>query len=239
MRLLAALLPALLVALCVSAQEVQTTPGKQRVGAGAQPASAGDRQRASVERQRAGIRARLQPAETDQDSFFTAPWPPLPLPAAAAPACEPVPAEQIGPLVEQISKREGLAPDLLRTVIEKESGYLPCAVSEKGALGLMQLMPETAEQLGVRDPFDPAENLSAGAKFLKQMLTRYQGNLAAALAAYNAGPSRTDAAGGIPAISETTNYVSGIVQKLNVPAAVAPAAATPISPPAAPGAAKN
>jgi soluble lytic murein transglycosylase-like protein len=227
------------VALCALAQDAQTAPDKQRAGGGAQPVSAADKQRASAERQRNGIRARLKPAGTDQDSFFTVPWPPLPLPAAVEPACEPVPAGQIGPLVEQISKREGLAPDLLRMVIEKESGYLPCAVSEKGALGLMQLMPETAEELGVRDPFDPAENLSAGAKFLKQMLTRYQGDVAAALAAYNAGPSRIDAAGGIPPISETTNYVSGIVQKLNAPAAVAPPAATPISAPAAPGAAKD
>jgi soluble lytic murein transglycosylase-like protein len=213
MRLVTALLLAL-APLWAQTQEAQRTSGADR-----QRASA-DRQNASAGRQRAAIKARLKPAGGNEDTFFLVPWPPLPLPPAAAPACEPVSAEQIGPLVEQVSKREGLMPELLRAVIEKESAYLPCAVSEKGALGLMQLMPETADLFGVKDPFDPGENLGAGAKFLKQMLDRYGGDLASALAAYNAGPSRADAAGGIPPIPETESYVSDILQKINPPAHV-------------------
>jgi soluble lytic murein transglycosylase-like protein len=153
----------------------------------------------SVERQQHGIRL----------NFPTA------LPAWPA-TCEPVPAEQIGALVEEISRRQGLTPDLLRAVIHKESSYLPCAVSPKGAQGLMQLMPETASGLGVENPFEPWQNVDAGARYLRQMLDRYGGNLVLALAAYNAGPGRVDAAGGVPSIPETMNYVSEIIRQLHL-----------------------
>jgi soluble lytic murein transglycosylase-like protein len=117
-------------------------------------------------------------------------------------------------MVQDIARREGLTPELLRAVIEKESSYLPCAVSSAGAEGLMQLMPDTAAGLGVEDSFDPRQNLDGGAKYLKQMLDRYGGNLLLGLAAYNAGPGRADNAGAFPLPAETTNYVSDILRKL-------------------------
>jgi soluble lytic murein transglycosylase-like protein len=122
--------------------------------------------------------------------------------------------DQIGPIVNEVSEREGLTPNLLRAVIEQESAYLPCAISSKGAQGLMQLMPGTAADLGVEDPFDARQNVDGGARFLRQLLDRYGGNVVLALAAYNAGPARVDSAGGIPPIPETMGYVSGILDKL-------------------------
>lgn len=175
------------------------------------------RQRESVEKQKFAIQARLSGSEPKPGaaSFFTVPWNQPAAPVAAL-QCDPVPPEQIGPLVAEISGREGLTPDLLRAVIERESSYLPCAVSPKGARGLMQLMPATAAVLGVEDVFDPRENVEAGAKFLKQLLTRYNGNLPLALAAYNAGPARVDEAGAVPYIPETLDYVSAILGKLRL-----------------------
>ncbi|MGA2328403.1 MAG: lytic transglycosylase domain-containing protein [Bryobacteraceae bacterium] len=183
------------------------------------------KQRESVEKQRSAVQAQFSGAAGQSDSFFTIPWTqpltlaapaPLPAPAPLAPAadCGPVPPEKIDPLLAEISQQEGLTPDLLRAVIEKESSYLPCAVSSKGAQGLMQLMPSTAADLGVENPFDPRENVDAGARFLKQLLVRYEGDLPLALAAYNAGPGRVDSAGGIPPIPETLNYVSGILGRI-------------------------
>lgn len=78
----------------------------------------------------------------------------------------------------------------------------------------MQLMPDTAKRLEVRNPFDPRENLTAGSRFLKYLLERYDGDIASALGAYNAGPARVDKAGGVPAITETRRYVSGILSRL-------------------------
>jgi|YNPNPStandDraft_1061719.scaffolds.fasta_scaffold04739_7 soluble lytic murein transglycosylase-like protein len=189
---------------------------------------------AALEKQRASVRAQIEAAGGEGASFFLTSWSD-PLPPAAVPAepCEPVPPEQIGPLVEQIAQREGLTPDLLRAVIEKESSRLPCAVSPKGAQGLMQLMPETARQLGVRDPFDPAENVSAGARLLRGLLSRYGGDLALALGAYNAGPAYIDAFGTLPPFRETLDYVSGILGTLREPAS-SRADGAPRQPPAGP-----
>jgi len=173
---------------------------------------------ASVAKQRESVRKQAKAAPDEQDSFFTVPWPrPAMLPAAAsqdAPACEPLPKALIGPYIEGLAEREGLTPDLLRAVIDKESGYRPCVVSKKGAMGLMQLMPATAAEFGVKNPFDPVENLDAGARLLKKLVQRYGGDLALALGAYNAGPARVDAAGGVPKIPETVDYVTSILEKL-------------------------
>jgi soluble lytic murein transglycosylase-like protein len=127
--------------------------------------------------------------------------------------CDPLPASQLDPLIESAAKQEDLQPELLRSMISQESGARPCAVSPKGAMGLMQLMPGTAAQLGVKDPFDPKENLNAGAWFVKQLLTTYN-DLPLALGAYNAGPARVNAIDGIPAIPETQDYIRRIMSTL-------------------------
>jgi soluble lytic murein transglycosylase-like protein len=104
--------------------------------------------------------------------------------------------------------------DLLRSVMRQESGFKPCAVSVAGAMGLMQIMPGTAEMLKLDDPFDPQKNVDAGASFLKMMLDRYQGNVTLALGAYNAGPGSVDKAGGVPPIAETMQYITNILGDL-------------------------
>lgn len=176
-------------------------------------------QTAAAEKQRAAARSQARAAQAG-DPFYTIPWKePLTelLMRFFGPGCEPVPEGQMQSLVEQISRLEGLSPDLLRAVIHKESAFLPCAISRKGAQGLMQLMPETAARFGVRDPFDPAENVSAGAKLLGQLIDRYDGDLALALGAYNAGPSRVDALRTLPPFPETLDYVSSVLAALRRP----------------------
>jgi len=133
--------------------------------------------------------------------------------------CDPVSETDLAPVVLDAAQREGLEPRLLTAIIEQESAFRPCAVSEKGAQGLMQLMPATAEQFGVKNSFDIQENIGAGAKLLKGLLTRYTGDLSLALGAYNAGSGKVDEAGGVPAIPETTNYVREILRKLATPPA--------------------
>jgi soluble lytic murein transglycosylase-like protein len=127
--------------------------------------------------------------------------------------CEPLPVSQLDPLIEGAARQQDLQPELLRSMVNQESGARPCAVSAKGAMGLMQLMPATAAQLGVKDPFNPGENLNAGAWFFKQLLNIYD-DLPLALGAYNAGPARVNAIDGIPAIPETQEYVRKIMSTL-------------------------
>lgn len=130
--------------------------------------------------------------------------------------CEPLADSVIAPLINANAKSQDVKPELLRAVIEQESGYRPCAVSAKGAQGLMQLMPATAQDLGVKDPFDPKENVAAGAKFLKQLVDKYKGDLPKALGAYNAGSATVDQTGGVPDIQETKDYVDAILKKLGI-----------------------
>jgi soluble lytic murein transglycosylase-like protein len=131
-------------------------------------------------------------------------------------ACDPVPEDSVAPAVLGAAQRESLDPKLLTAVIQQESGFRPCAISDKGAQGLMQLMPDTADRFSVKDPFDAKQNVDAGAKYLKELITRYSGNLGLALGAYNAGPEAVDKAGGIPDIPETTDYVKSILTKLGI-----------------------
>ena len=168
----------------------------------------------SLARQRLSIEKQLRAIASS--SFFTLPpaGPIDEIPAAAAPDCDPVPEEQLKVMIAETARSESIAADLLRTVIRRESGARPCAVSSRGAQGLMQLMPATSRELGLADPFDARRNLAAGAKYLKQLLTRYGGDVARALAAYNAGPARVDQAGGVPALPETVRYVSSILAVL-------------------------
>ena len=133
---------------------------------------------------------------------------------AEPPPCEPISDELVKPIIEAAAKAQEVSPDLLRAVIERESGFRTCAISAKDARGLMQLMPATVEQFGVADPFDPKENIGAGAKYLKQLIDKYKGELKLALAAYNAGPAAVDEAAGVPPFAETKDYVQAILEKL-------------------------
>jgi soluble lytic murein transglycosylase-like protein len=134
--------------------------------------------------------------------------------ARAQPACDPLPQPEMASLTDFAARENNLNPLLLREVARQESGFRPCAVSSQGAMGLMQLMPDTQIQLGVVNPWDPRESVEAGSRLLRQLLDRYHGDLALALSAYNAGAGRVDQAGGIPRIPETRNYVDSILYRL-------------------------
>jgi len=173
--------------------------------------SAMEKQRASIARQRAAVRMQAQTVGT-----WLAPGPEESPAVAGAPQapCDPIADAEVAALIEGAAKAHEVQPKLLRAVIEQESGFRPCAVSAKGAQGLMQLMPATATELGVRDPFDPKENIEAGATYLKQLIDKFKGDLAQALGAFNAGPGAVDQANGIPDIPETRDYVGAILQKV-------------------------
>jgi soluble lytic murein transglycosylase-like protein len=128
--------------------------------------------------------------------------------------CDPLPLLRQRQLMDSAAQKSGVSVQLLEAVVQQESGFRPCSVSPKGAMGLMQLMPATAEEMGATDPFDPDQNVEAGARLLKVLMDRYGGDLNRVLGAYNAGPKRVDDAGGVPAIPETIKYVEGILGKL-------------------------
>lgn len=117
----------------------------------------------------------------------------------------------LNPLFESAAGETGLDPRLLKAVAAAESGFDPKAVSSKGAVGIMQLMPGTAKELGVSDPFDPVQNVRAGARYLHRMLDRFGGDLELALAAYNAGPGVVEKYGGVPPFIETRRYVEKVL----------------------------
>jgi soluble lytic murein transglycosylase-like protein len=112
--------------------------------------------------------------------------------------------------IEQAAARHNVDPNLVRAVVKVESNFNPNAVSRKGAMGLMQLMPSTARQLKVRNPFDPEQNVDAGVRHLKQLLESYDGDIKLTLAAYNAGAGAVARSSGVPRYAETQNYVRRI-----------------------------
>lgn len=113
-------------------------------------------------------------------------------------------------LIRQHARSYGLEEALVKAVIKAESNYNPVSTSNKGALGLMQLIPETAELMKVNDPFDPSQNIRGGSGYLRMMLDLFDGNLDLALAAYNAGPNAVQRYGGIPPYEETRTYVQRV-----------------------------
>jgi soluble lytic murein transglycosylase-like protein len=121
---------------------------------------------------------------------------------------------QFETMINSIANDQGMNPTVIKSIIAVESGYDPNARSSKGAMGLMQLMPETAQDLGVADPWDPMENITAGTKFFSYLLRKYNGNLTKALAAYNAGPAVVDAYNGIPPYQETEDYVRNVLARI-------------------------
>jgi soluble lytic murein transglycosylase-like protein len=125
------------------------------------------------------------------------------------------PKTDLSQVVNEISGKYRLDPDLVNSVIKAESEFNPHAISPKGAQGLMQLMPGTASQLGVRNAFDPQANVDGGTKYLRELLEMYNFDLVKALAAYNAGPQRVERFGGVPPYYETRAYVAKIVRDFN------------------------
>ncbi len=179
-----------------------------------------DKQRAAAQTQAQSVGARLRPwgdPITESGPAFE----------SEKPSCDPLADAVSTPLIDGAAQQQGVDTKLLRAVIDQESGFRPCAVSTKGAQGLMQLMPATAEELNVGDPFDPKQSIDAGARYLKQLLDKYKGDIPQALAAYNAGPAATDQAKGVPEIPETQAYVDAILQKLGIKRTVPPSIQMP------------
>lgn len=114
-------------------------------------------------------------------------------------------------MINKISRDNGVDEKLVQALIKQESGFNPNAKSKAGAMGLMQLMPTTAKALGIKDPYNAAQNVEGGVKYLKSMLQKYNGNVILALAAYNAGPGAVDKFSGVPPYKETQNYVKNIL----------------------------
>lgn len=164
-----------------------------------------ERQRRSVERQMQAINRQMQGTRS---ALHTAEVP-------ERASCGAVPVAAIAAIAEQTAARHGVSSALIRAVIQQESGGNACAVSPKGALGLMQIMPEVAQEVGLASPFDPVENANAGGRILKQLLTRFSGDLPLVLAAYNAGSGAVERAGGVPNYPETKQYVASILKALN------------------------
>ena len=125
-------------------------------------------------------------------------------------------AQTVNPELDQIiqnaAERHDLDPELVKAVISTESGWNTRAISQKGAMGLMQLIPSTAQRFGVGNPFDPEQNVEGGTSYLKTLLDRYNGDLAKSLAAYNAGERAVDQSRGIPAYPETQRYVQKVTK---------------------------
>jgi soluble lytic murein transglycosylase-like protein len=172
----------------------------QRLIAGPQPAATPAAPASSFSSQLATASAATAPA--------TAPAPAATTAAAGVAGPSQLPSgTPFGAEISAAAQRHGLDPALLAGLVKQESGFNPNAVSPAGARGLTQLMPGTAAGLGVTDPLDPVQALEGGAKYLREQLDRFGGDVTRALAAYNAGPGAVQRYGGVPPYAETQNYV--------------------------------
>jgi soluble lytic murein transglycosylase-like protein len=184
-------------------QRIERSVEKQRLAVAAMSGSIAAQQR-SVSR---------QPKPRDADfTEFEARVQSMPQGSAA---CNPLPSDDVAALIDTAASSTSVSAELIRSVMRQESAFKPCAVSPKGAMGLMQLTPGTAADLGVTNAFDPEQNVLGGAKLLKQLMNRYSGDLSMTLSAYNAGTRPVDAAAGVPMIPETMDYVSRILSRLS------------------------
>jgi hypothetical protein len=144
-----------------------------------------------------------------------APLTPTSIATVPKPVIPPPATHDLNEVIRGASDKHFLDADLIDSVIRAESGFNPRAVSPKGARGLMQLMPQTASTLGVKDSFDPKANVEGGTQYLRWLLDRYNYDLAKALAAYNAGPHRVERYRGVPPYAETQAYVARIIRDFN------------------------
>jgi len=164
---------------------------------------------------------------------------PVPSPVAGVTLLREEMPANIRPLVEMISNNHGVDPNLVSAVMKTESNFNRWAVSPKGARGLMQLIPETGRRFGVRDFFDPQQNIEGAVRYLKFLLEKFDGNIELSLAAYNAGENLVERLGRVPPITETRNYVRKISAMYRKPSALpsamlqssAPSVAAAVQPP--------
>lgn len=132
-------------------------------------------------------------------------------PRASLPSCNTANRNAFDPYIKLSCQRYGMDHNLVKAVIHAESAFNPQAVSPKGAMGLMQLMPDTSKDMGVMDPFDPYDNIEGGTRYLRMLLNRFNNDVRLALAAYNAGPETVQKYGGIPPYEETETYVERVL----------------------------
>lgn len=167
--------------------------------------------RESIATQRASTRA--QASRSARRIVFSEPFAPIAFPVGAG--CDPIPDTVVAPLIATAALDARIEPNLLRAVIHQESAFRPCALSPRGAMGLMQLMPDAAARFQVADPFDAGQNIRSGAQYLRELLDRFKGDVGLALAAYNAGPANVNNKT-IPDFPETQDYVARILDELKV-----------------------
>lgn len=206
--------------LSVSLSVAAAAPAKDLTAAAAMQASL-QKQRESIQKQRDSLNRQpaVKPQAVSASTDFITPIPPM-----VQADCQPLPRDEAENLISSAAQKQSMDPAVLRAVMRQESGFRPCAVSNKGAQGLMQLMPETAAQLRVSDPFDPRQNVEGGAAFLRQLLDRYKGDLRLALVAYNAGANRADNLDPQSYPAETQHYIANIFGELGIPLSDGPAA---------------